>query len=86
MEAENRSFDSSRPGTSMESSSQKRFHSKSLEEKSSFEERRGNPVGNYMFKVNNKDTRTTALAYFTPCSSFSIVNFEQVNADCIISP
>ena len=29
-----------------------------------------------MFKVNNKDTRT----YFTPCSSVSIVNFEQVNA------
>ena len=27
-----------------------------------------------MFKVNNKDTRT----YFTPCSSVSIVNFEQV--------
>ena len=43
-----------------------------------------------MFKVNNKDTRTTPLAswwclysylwtYFTPCSSVSIVNFEQVN-------
>ena len=29
-----------------------------------------------MFKVNSKDTRT----YFTPCSSVSIVNFEQVNA------
>ena len=29
-----------------------------------------------MFKVNNKDTRTTPL-----CSSGSIVNFEQVNAD-----
>ena len=28
-----------------------------------------------MFKVNNKDTRTT------PFSSVSIVNFEQVNAD-----
>ena len=26
-----------------------------------------------MFKVNNKDTRTTC---FTPCSSVSIVNFE----------
>ena len=45
-----------------------------------------------MFRVNNKDTRTTSLAsfwclccllwtYFTPCSSVSIVNFEQVNAD-----
>ena len=42
-----------------------------------------------MFKVNNKDTRTTPMAsfwylycelgtYFTPCSSVSIVNFEQV--------
>ena len=31
-----------------------------------------------MFKVNNKDTRTTP--YFTPCSSVSIVNFEQVDA------
>ena len=29
-----------------------------------------------MFKVNKKDTRT----YFTPCSSVSIVNFEQVIA------
>ena len=28
-----------------------------------------------MFKVNNKDTRTTPLA---PCSSVSIVNFENV--------
>ena len=34
-----------------------------------------------MFKVNNKDTRTTPMAYFTPCSSVSIVNFEQVTAD-----
>ena len=34
------------------------------------------PAGNYMFKVNNKVTRT----YFTPCSSVSIVNFEQVYA------
>ena len=31
-----------------------------------------------MFKVNNKDTFWTC---FTPCSSVSIVNFEQVNAD-----
>ena len=30
-----------------------------------------------MFKVNNKDTRTTPLA---PCSSVSIVNFEHVIA------
>ena len=44
-----------------------------------------------MFKVNNKDSRTMPLApfgvfivkfeyIFTPCSSVSIVNFEQVNA------
>ena len=46
-----------------------------------------------MFKVNNKNARTMPLAvndasvfivnfwkYFTPCSSISIVNFEQVNA------
>ena len=32
-----------------------------------------------MFKVNNKDTRTTPMAYFTPCSSVSVVNLEQVN-------
>ena len=42
-----------------------------------------------MFRVNNKDTRTTPLAsfwclycllwtYFTPCSNVSIVNFEYV--------
>ena len=33
-----------------------------------------------MFKVNNKDTRTTPIAYFTPCSSVSIVNFKHVIA------
>ena len=54
------------------------------------------PVGNYMFKVNNRNTKTRCkiseansvisvsllltLTYFTPCSSVSIVNFEQVNA------
>ena len=48
-----------------------------------------------MFKVNNKDTRTTPLpsfwclycwlwTYFTPCS-VSIFNFEQVNADWVSS-
>ena len=31
-----------------------------------------------MFKVNNKDTRMTPS-----CSSVSIVNFEQVNADWV---
>ena len=37
-----------------------------------------------MFKVNNKDTRTTIFllwAYFTPCSSVSVVNFEHVAAE-----
>ena len=34
----------------------------------------------YEIWVNNKDTRTTPLAYFTPCSTVSFVNFEQVNA------
>ena len=41
-----------------------------------------------MFKVNSKDTRTTPVASLLltlnrlhPCSSFSIANFEQVNAD-----
>ena len=39
-----------------------------------------------MFKVNNKDTRTTpALNIFTPCSNVSIVNFEQVNVGWVIS-
>ena len=34
-----------------------------------------------MFKVNNKDTKTTLMAsYFTPCSSVSIVNFEHAIA------
>ena len=31
-----------------------------------------------MFKVNNKDVRATPMV-FTPWSSVSIVNFEQVN-------
>ena len=47
-----------------------------------------------MFKVNFKDTRTTpgvalvsllsTLTYFTPCSSVSIVNLEQVNAGWVL--
>ena len=37
-----------------------------------------------MFKVNNKDTRTMSIAYFTPCSIVSIVNFEQVNTGWIV--
>ena len=36
-----------------------------------------------MFSANKKDTRTTPMTYFTPCSSVSIVNFEQVNADWV---
>ena len=38
-----------------------------------------------MFKVNNKDTGVLIvnLTYFTPCSSGSIVNFEQVNVGCL---
>ena len=52
------------------------------------------PVGIYMFKVNNKNTRTmceicskltikTPWTCFTPCScsSVSIAKFEKVNAD-----
>ena len=64
-----------------------------------------NQAYNYMFKVNNRNTRTRCetypklkikiperrqasfwclycylRTYFTPCSSVSIVNFEQVNA------
>ena len=35
------------------------------------------PAGNYMFKVNNRNT------IFTTCSSVSFVNFEQVNADWV---
>ena len=48
-----------------------------------------------MFKVNNKDTRTMSgvvlvsllinLNIFQPCSSVSRVNFEQVNADWVLS-
>ena len=49
-----------------------------------------------MFKVNDKDTKTTPIAsfwcfycelgtYFTPCSSVSIVNFEHVTAGWVIS-
>ena len=43
-----------------------------------------------MFQVNKKDTRTTPVAsfyvfivnleHFAPCSSVSVVNFEQINA------
>ena len=46
------------------------------------------PVGNYMFKVNNRNTTGVILVfllltlnYFTPCSSVSIEKFAQANAD-----
>ena len=32
-----------------------------------------------MFKVNNKNTRTTSMTFFTPFSTGSIVDFEKVN-------
>ena len=51
-----------------------------------------NPVGIYMFKFNNRNTRTRCAicskltikipgTCFTPYSSVSVVNFELVNAD-----
>ena len=47
-----------------------------------------------MFKVNNKEAKTTPMAsfwclycqlrtYFTLCSNVSIVNFEYINADWV---
>ena len=51
------------------------------------------PTWNYMFKVNDRNTRMRCVIgsklavrtpercqYFTPCSNVSVVNFEQVNA------
>ena len=40
------------------------------------------PAGNYMFKVNNRNSRTRCeiSLKLTTCSSVSIVDFEQVNA------
>ena len=32
-----------------------------------------------MFKVNNKETRTTSMAYFKPFSSNSVIDFEKEN-------
>ena len=44
-----------------------------------------------MLKVNNKDTRTTFYCtyfqlrtYFTPFSSASAANFEQLNVCCVL--
>ena len=36
-----------------------------------------------MFKIHNKNTRTTSLTYFTPTSSVSIVDFKQANVSCL---
>ena len=66
------------------------------------------PIGIYIFKVNNRNTRTRCeicsmliiktqerrqwclycwlWTYFRPCSSASIVNFEQINADWVSGP
>ena len=33
-----------------------------------------------MFKVNNEDTITMSMTYFTPCSTVSSVNYEHVIA------
>ena len=37
-----------------------------------------------IFKVNNKEIRSTSLT-LTSCSSVSIVNFEQVNGDWVFA-
>ena len=41
-----------------------------------------------MFKVNNRNTRTSCeiCSKFTPCFTVSIVNFEQVNAEWVQTP
>ena len=38
-----------------------------------------------MFKVNNNNTRTTSMTYFTPFSSVSFIDFEQVNVSWVIT-
>ena len=41
-----------------------------------------------MFKVNSKDKRATPIINFehiSPCSSVSIANFDQVNADWVVA-
>ena len=38
-----------------------------------------------MFKINNEDTRTTSMTYFTYCSDVLIVGFEQANANWALS-
>ena len=41
------------------------------------------PAGNYLFSVNNRNTRKRCQMFskLTPCSSVSIVSFEQVNCE-----
>ena len=65
----------------------------SLVHKSPKRDFKPNLAGNYMPKVNNRNVTSRCkicpkltikiperrLTYFTPCSSVSIVNFEQVN-------
>ena len=38
-----------------------------------------------MFKVNNNNTRTTSMTYFTSFSSVSFIDFEQVNVSWVIT-
>ena len=38
-----------------------------------------------MFKVNNKNTKTTSLTYFTPFFSVSDDDFEQVNVSWVVT-
>ena len=42
---------------------------------------RNNQANIYLFKVNNKDTRTTSKTYFTPSYTVSIGDLEQVNVN-----
>ena len=49
----------------------------------------GYPVGNYMFKVNNRNARTrceiySKLTITTPSSSVSINNFERVSVGWVV--
>ena len=37
-----------------------------------------------MFKVKNKNTRTTSLTNFTPFKSVSVVDFEVVNVSWVL--
>ena len=43
------------------------------------------PVGIYLLKVNNKNTRARCEICFTPCYSVSVVNFEHVIAGWVVT-